>query len=178
MAIRQRAFTRFYNSSDGTASRYNKKIVSVVFKSVNHILNINEKSGLTVEEIYPAVETDLKEKHIAVLKNDLMDIIIEILNFFILEGELDIYENYFDNIDAELKKAIWPSVSRLNDPDILDLLVEEIFNELDSVSEYSSVGLAERLSESEAFSQLSYNELIDISEKALLKLEDMNFLIG
>ena len=107
-----------------------------------------------------------------------MDIIIEILNFFIEEGELDIYENFFDNIDAELKKALWPSVSRLNDPEILDILIDEIFDELDNSDEYTSLGLAERLSKIEAFNQLSFNELIDIAERALLKLEDMSFLVG
>ncbi len=176
MSIKQRAFTRFQNSSKGVASRYNKKIISVIFKSINQILNNKERLSLTVEAIYPFVEDHLKENHIAVLKNDLTDIIIEILNFFIEEGDVDIYENFFDDIDAELKKALWPSVSRLNDPEILNILIDEIFNELDSAIEYTSEDLAERLSKIEAFRQLSYNELLDISERALMKLEHMNFL--
>jgi hypothetical protein len=177
MTIKQRAFTRFQNASKGVASRYNKKIVAVIFKSVNQILNNKERLSLTVEAIYPFVENHLKKNHIAVLKNDLTDIIIEVLNFFIDEGDVDIYENFFDDIDAELKKALWPAVSRLNDPSILDILIDEIFNELDSTTEYTSIDLAERLSRIEAFNQLSFNELIDISEKALLKLEHMNFLV-
>jgi len=153
MTIKQRAFTKFWNSSQGVASRYNKKIVSIIFKSVNSLINNKEKLSLTVELIYPFVESHLKENHIAVLKNDLTDIIIEILNFLIEEGDVDIYESFFDDIDSELKKALWPSVSRLNDPGILDILIDEIFNEL------------------------SFNELVEISEKALLKLENMNFLV-
>lgn len=177
MAIKQRAFTRFLNASEGIASRYNKKIVSVIFKSINELLNNKEKLSLTVEAIYPFVEEQLNEKHIAVLKNDLIDIIIEILNFFIEEGDVDIYDSFFDDIDAELKKALWPSVSRLNDPGILNLLVDEIFNELDSAIEYTAEDLAVRLSQNEAFNQLSFNELVEISEKALMKLENMNFLV-
>ena len=177
MTIKQRAFTRFQNSSKGVASHYNKKIVSVIFKSVNQILDNKKKLSLTVEAIYPFVENHLKDQHIAVLKNDLIDIIIEILNFFIEEGDVDVYENFFDDIDAELKKALWPSVSRLNDPEILDLLIDEIFNELDSAIEYTAIDLAERLSMIKAFNQLTFNELVDISERALLKLENMNFLV-
>lgn len=177
MAIKQRAFTRFLNSSKGIASRYNKKIVSVIFKSINDLLGNKEKLSLTVEAIYPFVEEKLKENHIAVLKNDLVDIIIEILNFFIEEGDVDIYDNFFDDIDAELKKALWPSVSRLNDPGILDLLIDEIFNELDSAIEYTAEDLAVRLTQNEAFNQLSFNELVEISERALMKLENMNFLV-
>jgi hypothetical protein len=177
MTIKQRAFTRFQNSSTETASRYNKRIVSVIFKSVNQILNSEKKLNLTVEAIFPYVEEHLKINHIAVFKNDLIDIIIEILNFFIEEGDVDIYEDFFDDIDTELKKAIWPSVSRLNDPVILDLLIDEIFNELDSAVEYTALDLAERLSKIETFNRLTFNELIDISERALLKLENMNFLV-
>jgi len=177
MAIKQRAFTRFRNSSQEVASRYNKKIVSIIFKSVSNILNNREKLSLTIELIYPVVEDQLKENHIAVLKNDLTDIIIEILNFFIEEGDVDVYENFFDDIDAELKKALWPSVSRLNDPVILDILIDEIFNELDSAIEYTAIDLAERLAESDIFNQLTFNELVEISEKALQKLENMNFLV-
>jgi hypothetical protein len=177
MTIKQRSFTRFRNSAKGVSSRYNKQIVSIIFKSVNSILNNREKLSLTVELIYPYVEEQLKEKHIAVLKNDLSDIIIEILNFFIEEGDVDIYENFFDDIDAELKKALWPSVSRLNDPEILNLLIDEIFNELDSAMEYTSIDLAERLAGIDAFNQLSFNELVEIAEKALQKLENMNFLV-
>jgi len=177
MTIKQRAFTRFWNSSTGVASRYNKKVVSVIFKSVNYLLNSKDKLSLTVEVIYPYVENQLKENHIAVLKNDLSDIIIEILNFFIEECDLDIYDNFFNDIDAELKKALWPSVSKLNDPEILDLLIDEIFNELDSAIEYTAEDLAYRLSENEVFKQLSYNELLEISERALMKLENMNFLV-
>ena len=177
MTIKQRAFTRFRNSSKGVASRYNHKIVSIIFKSVNTVLSGKDKPGLTVESIYPFVENHLKENHIAVLKNDLTDIIIEILNFLIEEGDIDIYENFFDDIDAELKKALWPSVSRLNNPGILDLLIDEIFNELDSTIEYTAHDLALRLSENDAFSALTFDELEDISERALLKLENMNFLV-
>lgn len=177
MTIKQRAFTRFLNSSKGVASRYNKKIVSIIFKSVKSILNNRENLSLTVESIYPTVEEHLKTVHIAVLKNDLIDIIIEVINFFIEEGDVDIYESFFDDIDAELKKALWPSVSRLNDPAILDILIDEIFNELDSAIEYTSIDLAERLAGIDAFNQLSFNELVEISEKALQKLENMNFLV-
>ncbi|HPS86725.1 MAG TPA: hypothetical protein PLY36_08270 [Spirochaetota bacterium] len=177
MTIKQRPFTKFQKSSKGVASRYNKTIVSVIFKSINQLLNNKEKLSLTVETIYPFVENQLKENHIAVLKNDLIDIIIEILNFFIEEGDVDIYDSFFDDIDAELKKALWPSVSRLNDPEILNLLIDEIFNELDSTIEYTAQDLADRLSLNEVFNQLSYIELVDISEKALMKLENMNFLV-
>jgi len=177
MTIKQRSFTRFQNSSKGVASHYNKKIISSIFKSVDQILNNKDSLSLTVEAIYPFVENHLKENHVAVLRNDLTDIIIEILNFFIEDGDVDIYENFFDDIDAELKRALWPSVSRLNDPGILDLLIDEIFNELDSAMEYTAEDLATRLSTIDAFKELSYNELADISEKALLKLENMNFLV-
>jgi len=177
MTIKQRAFTRFQKFSTGIASRYNKKIVSIIFKSVKEILRSKDKLSLTVEAIYPFVEEHLKENHIAVLKNDLLDIIIEILNFLIVEGDVDIYENFFDDIDGELKKTLWPSVSRLNDPDILDLLIDEIFNELDKAIEITAVDLAERLSKIETFNRLSFNELVEISGKALFKLETMNFLV-
>lgn len=177
MAIKQRAFTRFINSSKGISSRYNKKIIFIIFKSVKEILNNRENFSLTVEVIYPYVEEHLKAINIAVLKNDLIDIIIEILNFFIEEGDVDIYESFFDDIDAELKKTLWPSVSRLNNPDILGILIDEIFNELDSAIEYTSIDLAERLAVIDALNQLSFNELVEISEKALQKLENMNFLV-
>ena len=177
MAIKNRPFTRFRNSSKGVSSGYNKQIVHVIFKSIDEILNNKDRNSLTVEAIYPFVEKQLNDNHLAVLKNDLIDIIIEILNFLIEDGDVDIYENFFDDIDSELKKAIWPPVSRLNDPQILDLLIDEIFNELDSAIEYTAQDLADRLSGNEAFSQLSYSELLEVSERALMKLENMNFLV-
>lgn len=177
MTTGQRAFTRFRHTSKGVASRYNKKIVSVIFKCIDQILYSRDKSVLTVEAIYPIVENNLKVNHIALLRNDLTDIIIEILNFFIDDCDLKIYDNFFDDIDTELKKALWPPVSRLNNPEILDILIDEIFNELDQSIEYTAEDLAVRLSKNSVFKELSYNELLDISERALLKLEDLNFLV-
>lgn len=177
MTDKKRAFTKFRNTSTGIASRYNKKIVSIIFKSVKRILHKGDSSTLTVEAIYPYVEEHLKKNHVAVFKNDLTDIIIEIINFFIEEGDTDVYENFFDDIVRELKKTIWPSVSKLNDPEILDILIDEIFNELDNAMEYTSIDLAERLSGIERLNGLSFNELIEIAERAMTKLENMNFLV-
>lgn len=173
----QRAFTRFQNSSTGPASRYNKKIVLLIFRSVNRILDENKGNAMSIETIYPMVDEALKNSHIAVLKNDLAGIIIEILDFFVQEGDVDIFDAFFDDVETELKKALWPTVSRLNDPFILELLIEEIYNELDSKLNFTIVDLAEKLSENEMFKNLSFNELLEISEKALLKLEKMHFLV-
>lgn len=177
MTTRQRAFTRFRHTSKGVSSRYNKKIISVIFRCIDQVLYARDKSGLTVEAIYPIVEDNLKANHIALLRNDLTDIIIEILNFFIEDCDLTIYDNFFDDIDSELKKALWPPVSRLNNPEILDILIDEIFNELDHAIEYTAEELAYRLLKNSSFKELSFNELLDISERALVKLEDMNFLV-
>ncbi len=177
MTTKQRPFTRFYNCSTGTASRYNRKLVSLIFKTVTKVIELDENLNFTVENIYALVEKSLKQKHIALLKNDLIDIIIEILSFYIEEGEIDLYEDLFDDIESELKKALWPLVSKHNNPEILDLLIDEIYNELDSATEYTSIDLADRLSKIDSFSQFTYNELIDISEMALYKLENMDFLV-
>ena len=141
------------------------------------MLAVMEKPALTIEAIYPFVEDNLKANHIAVLKKDLTDIIIEILNFLIEDCNLTIYDSYFDDTDTELKKALWPYVSKLNDPEILDILIDEIFNELDQAVEYTAEDLADRLSKNRAFKNFTFNELFDISETALLKLEDLNFLV-
>lgn len=176
MTIRQRAFTVFMNSSDGVASRYNRKIVSIIFKCVRELLKRKDHPVITVDSIYPYAENILKENHLALLKNDLNDIIIEIINFLIENGETDIYDNLLDEIDAELKKALWPDVSKVNNPEILNILIDEIFNELDSKNEYSTENLADRLAENGMFEKFSYNELLEISETALSKLEEMNFI--
>lgn len=177
MTTGQRAFTRFRHSSRGISSRFNKKIVSDIFKCIDQLLSNRDNSILTVEAIYPVVENQLKLSHIALLKNDLTDIIIEILNFFIEDRDLNIYEDMFDDIETELKKAIWPSVSRLKDPGILDILIDEIFNELDNALEYTSENLASRFSKNSYLKELSYNELFNIAERALFKLEEMNFIV-
>ena len=177
MTTKQRAFTRFRNSSTGIASRYNKKIVSSIFKYIDQVLSVRDKYGLTVEAIFPIVEDQLKTNHIALLRNDLTEIIIEILNFMIEDCDLKIYDTFFDDIDIELKKALWPSLSRFNNPEILDILVDEIFNELDQAIEYTAEDLAYRLLKNDTFKEISFNELLDISEIALLKLEDMHFII-
>jgi len=173
----QRLFTRFQNSATGISSRYNKKIVLIIFKSVNKILDENKGTAMSIEAIFPLVDEALKNSHIGVMKNDLAAIIIEVLDFFVQEGDVDIFDAFFNDVESELKKALWPSVSRLNDPFILDLLIEEIYNVLDSEMNFTIVDLAEKLSEIETLKVLSFNELLEISEKALHKLENMNFLV-
>ncbi len=173
----QRAFTRFQNSSKGPASRYNRKIVLMIFRSVNRILDKHKGTALSIEAISPLVEEDLNDSGIALMKNDLSAIITEILDFFVMEGDVDIFDAFFEDVEAGLKKALWPSVSRLNDPYILELLIEEIYNQLESRKNFTVADLAEGLSQIEAFKALSFNELLDISEKAVLKLEEMSYLV-
>lgn len=175
--MKQRPFTRFRNSSTGLAARYNRKIVLIIFKSINRILDENQGNALSIETIYPLVDEELKSSHIAVMKKDLAGLITEILDFFVQEGDVDIFDAFLDDVEIELKKTLWPLVSRLNNPYILEFLIDEIICELDSNINFTIMGLAVKLSEIETFRELSFNELLEISEKALLKLEKMNFLI-
>jgi hypothetical protein len=174
----QRPFTRFRSLSKGQASRYNRQIVSVIFKSVKKTLEHNTGIALTVEAILPIVDETLKKDHIAVLKKDLVSIIIEVLDFFIEEGDIDIYDTFFEDVETELKKTLWPSVSKFNDPLILELLIDEIYNELDDKTNFTVMDLAERLNSAEALNILSFSELIEISEKALMKLEELHFIVN
>ena len=175
--MKQRPFTKFRASSTGVASRYNREIVLTIFKSINGILDENRGNAMSVENIFPLVDDKLKSSHIAVMKKDMAGIITEILDFFVSEGDVDIFDTYLDDVEIELKKTLWPSVSRFNDPFILELLIDEIFAELDSNANFTVMDLAVKLSEVETFRNISFNELFEISEKAILKLEKMKFLV-
>ncbi len=172
-----KAFLRFRQSSSGISSRYNETVISMIFESVNSTVNRSGGYPLSIEAICPLVEKYLKSENIAVMKKDLTNIITEILNFLIDDGRIDTYDEFMDEIDSELKKTIWPFISWLNDSSILDRLIEEIFNLLDNSDEYTSEGFAEKLSEMDDFKCLSFNELLEISDNAILKLEELYFLV-
>lgn len=172
-----KAFLQFRQFSKGIASRYSESVVTMIFESVNSILNRAAGYPLSVEAISPLVEKNLKNEHIAVMRRDLAGIIMEILNFLIDNAALDSYDKYIDEIDSELKKAIWPLISWLNDSSILDRLIEEIFNLLDNSEEYTPHRFAERLSAMDDFKRLSFYDLFVISDNALMKLEELNFLV-
>ncbi len=176
MNMNDNKFNFFYSINHGVCYCYDPSLIRIIFNEVRKISSERTAEFVPVENIYPLIKTFLNRKHLYLWKTDLERIIFEIISFLIREPDIENFDEVLQSIESDLKKTLWPVLQRINNPQLLNILVGDILLELKVGVVYTAKEYTEKVYNCGAYESLYYYELNDIIDSVFAKLNEMKII--